>query len=275
MKTRLIGFAAVVLLLGAAGSAQGLAELLQKGIYTQDTLGDVDAAIRIYQQVVSSSAQQSELRIQAERRLRSADGERRAIAAQQAAQSAQTQLLQTQTASNTWRTMLPEAGHQPLATLEDRTYRHTWTGITFEVPAGWKVMGTVPSSDRGEMALMSTDDPAASIDVWMIREPNARESISQKLDESPLKKAQSRLGAGFQNYRLRPGSVQRVYIAGEQAIIAIADYTERQSQRPMAECMTWIFSGSAHMFFFAQTAAEDLDRLRPQLDAMVYSTIIP
>ncbi|HYI94342.1 MAG TPA: hypothetical protein VEX68_12415 [Bryobacteraceae bacterium] len=34
-------------------SAQSAAELLQKGIYTQETVGDIDAAIRIYQQVIA------------------------------------------------------------------------------------------------------------------------------------------------------------------------------------------------------------------------------
>lgn len=43
-------------------SAQSAAELLQKGIYTQETVGDIDAAIRIYQQVIALG---SDARVQA------------------------------------------------------------------------------------------------------------------------------------------------------------------------------------------------------------------
>ena len=37
-----------------AASAQPASDLLQSGIYSQDTLGDLDAAIRIYRQILDS-----------------------------------------------------------------------------------------------------------------------------------------------------------------------------------------------------------------------------
>jgi hypothetical protein len=44
----------VAMLAGAAGDAQSAAEQLQKGIYAQETAGDVDGAIQIFRQVANS-----------------------------------------------------------------------------------------------------------------------------------------------------------------------------------------------------------------------------
>jgi len=51
------------------GVAQTAAELLQKGIYTQDTAGDLDAAIEIYRQAVNMAGSQREVGAQAQYRL--------------------------------------------------------------------------------------------------------------------------------------------------------------------------------------------------------------
>lgn len=49
--------------------AQTAAELLEKGIYTQETVGDIDAAIRIYQQVVALGTESRTQAAQAQYRL--------------------------------------------------------------------------------------------------------------------------------------------------------------------------------------------------------------
>jgi hypothetical protein len=50
-------------------SAQSASELLQKGIYTQDTVGDLDGAIQIYREILSSSPAQHEIAAEAQYRL--------------------------------------------------------------------------------------------------------------------------------------------------------------------------------------------------------------
>jgi hypothetical protein len=63
---------AAILAIGIAGQparAQSAAELLQKGIYTQDTVGDLDGAIRIYRQVLNASADSRAVAAQAQYRL--------------------------------------------------------------------------------------------------------------------------------------------------------------------------------------------------------------
>ncbi len=48
---------------------QSTADLLQKGIYTQETVGDLDGAIKIYRQVISSASQSRAYAAQAQYRL--------------------------------------------------------------------------------------------------------------------------------------------------------------------------------------------------------------
>src|SRR5580704_8924149 len=51
----LAGAIMTLLFLAAPGSAQSAADLLQRGIYTQETTGDIDGAVKIYRQVVESA----------------------------------------------------------------------------------------------------------------------------------------------------------------------------------------------------------------------------
>ncbi|MGD0498084.1 MAG: energy transducer TonB [Bryobacteraceae bacterium] len=66
MFTKLAAAAALAALLVTLAPAQTAAELLQKGIYTQQTAGDVDAAIQIYRQVIATSGDQRALAGQAQ-----------------------------------------------------------------------------------------------------------------------------------------------------------------------------------------------------------------
>ena len=54
---------------GQPARAQSAGELLQKGIYTQETVGDLDGAIRIYRQILTGSAESRAYAAQAQYRL--------------------------------------------------------------------------------------------------------------------------------------------------------------------------------------------------------------
>jgi len=58
-----------VLLLGAPAKGQSAADLLQKGIHAQETVGDVDGAIQIFRQVAASPAANKVLAAQAQYQL--------------------------------------------------------------------------------------------------------------------------------------------------------------------------------------------------------------
>jgi hypothetical protein len=57
------------LLLGAPSHGQSAADLLQKGIHAQETVGDVDGAIQIFRQVAASPATNKVLAAQAQYQL--------------------------------------------------------------------------------------------------------------------------------------------------------------------------------------------------------------
>lgn len=64
-----VGALVAVLLLGAPANAQSAAELLQKGIHAQETVGDVDGAIQIFRQVAASATANKVLAAQAQYQL--------------------------------------------------------------------------------------------------------------------------------------------------------------------------------------------------------------
>src|SRR4051812_19436452 len=68
IKTVVMAMVAAVLL-GIPGSAQSPADLLQKGIYAQETAGDLDSAIQIFRQVASSSTTNKSVAAQAQYQL--------------------------------------------------------------------------------------------------------------------------------------------------------------------------------------------------------------
>src|SRR5215471_8725854 len=59
----------VAVLTGVPGNGQSPADLLQKGIYTQETVGDLDGAIKIYRQIANSASQSRTYAAQAQYRL--------------------------------------------------------------------------------------------------------------------------------------------------------------------------------------------------------------
>ena len=260
MKARIVIAVAAVLLSVSASHAQSSAEQLQKAIYTQDTVGDLDGAIRLYQQIVAT-APVGDVRNQAQRRLQVAQEMRRRVLAGAGAVAI----------------AKPPRGAPlgaALGELSGRTYRHIATGLSMELPAGWRLEGTSPSSDNGEMASFESVDPVTVVNVWMISEPNDWDGINRRLDASPGLKAKSRIeNWRLLDYRLREGSTQRTTIGGKQAMVAIGDFT--RDTQPMAELLVWIFTERSHVFFFAPVAAGDLHRLKPQFDALVESAIIP
>jgi hypothetical protein len=241
MKTHLARVVALVLLLAPVAHAQSLAELLEKAVYTEETLGNVEGAIRIYQQIINGSVPGAAIRQEAQRRLDSA------------------------------RTYLKTTPNRPLGTFVGGTYRHTRTGLSFSLQRHWIVRGTNPSSDDGEMVRITAVEPEADVAVWMIPEGNDAQSIEQKLDGSPAMKLSDRRGS-YQNYRYRPDSVQRLTINGKAAMMAIADFGD---ERPYVEYLTWIYTERTHTFFFAVVEAQEFERFRPQFERLLQSTNIP
>ena len=241
MHAKIIGALVIVLSFGASGGAQSLTELMQKATYLESTVGDLDAAIRVYQQVVAGAVPGTDLHTAAELRLAAARARRR------------------------------ETPRVPRGTFDGRTYRNTRTGLTIDLPAGWTVEGTYSSSDDGDQAHFVSTEHNLTIRLWLIPEKNDEASLNRKLDESPVKKQES--FGGPEAFRLREDSIQRVVINGKQAMVAVAEMG-RGSQVEV-QYMTWIYTASTHTYFWATMPAGDFERLKPVVDAFVYAAVVP
>ncbi len=68
-KIVFVAIAAAALATGSAAVAQTVSELLEKGIYTEETVGDLDAAIKIYEKIVGQDQANRQFVAQAQFRL--------------------------------------------------------------------------------------------------------------------------------------------------------------------------------------------------------------
>jgi len=78
---------------------------------------------------------------------------------------------------------------------------------------------------------------------------------------------------GLQNYELRPGSVQQIWISGRQALTAVADYEENGAK--MSESLTWIVTEHTRALFFARIATYDLPIFQTHFDQIISSAVVP
>ncbi|HEY7290013.1 MAG TPA: M56 family metallopeptidase [Vicinamibacterales bacterium] len=168
-------------------------------------------------------------------------------------------------------TVAQEEQRAPLGVLENGRYRHLLTGITFDIPQRWTLIGTGPSSDGGEMAQFVDTVTGSSIAIWM--KPNTPPPagiLAQLRGAIPEKIGQRQ---GFQGYRVRPETIQFGTISGVRSLTAIADFT--QSGQLMNECLTWINSSTERAFIFARIPSSQLATFEPQFRDIVDSAIVP
>jgi hypothetical protein len=154
-------------LLATAGSAQTAAELLQKGIYAQETAGDLDAAILIYRQVISTAGDNRSLAAQAQMRivgilLQKGDTAGATLEFNILVQNYADQKDIIASIAARLGAVLRSSGSLPTTppkltkgTLENGIYHHMLTGTEIRVPAGWSITGDGGSSGGGEAVLLA------------------------------------------------------------------------------------------------------------------------
>ena len=147
----------------------------------------------------------------------------------------------------------------------------TLPGVEFNVPPGWSVVQGGASSDDGETVTLQDSTSKLKAAVWMRAEKHPSVQIQKLLLAALDKKAESR--TDFTGYKVRPDSIQPRVIGGQQALSAVADYS--QNGRPMTEYLTWIFSPKTHVLFHGRPPAAGLDAFRARLDVVVGSAVVP
>jgi hypothetical protein len=249
-------------------AAQTPAELLQKGIYTQETAGDPDGALQIYRQITASAPTQSPVAAQAQFRIAEVllqKGDLNGAALEfniLATRFSEHQALIAKMASR-----LRGVFNQPAGIVRDGRYRNKRTGLEFPVQAPWKATYDGPSSDNGDMVGLS-DGSSVDFGVWMIPEASTPAEIPEKLRAAPPTKAK------LTGWAMRPESIQTRRINGQQALSAVADYVE--DGQKMAAAYTWIYTAKTHVVFIArEVPVSDLPAVQARFDQLVATAVVP
>jgi tetratricopeptide (TPR) repeat protein len=283
MKLNFAIAAAATVLAAALASAQTAAEKLEKAIYTQNTAGDVDAALQMYRDIVASAPQQKQIAAQAQYRLAMALMQKGELDAAQrefqnlafnfseykdliASMARRTRGIQ-QGMSLTLGTLTDERG----GPSQKQTYHHKLTNVEFSVPSSLGIMGDSDSSGGGEIVVLSEKGTQAFAAVWLKpNDPNSHD-IPGQLQRALQAKAGDR--QDFQDWKVRPESVLLRTVGGQQALSAVADYTDGSVK--MAEYLTWVYSPKSHVLFFGRTTWDSFPAFQAHLDQVVNSAKIP
>jgi hypothetical protein len=148
------------------------------------------------------------------------------------------------------------------------------------LPPGWSHRGTDPSSDNGQMAILSDASfNDAFVGVWMIQEHIRPENITARLRLAIPEKVRQR--EGFRNYAMRPESIQLTTINGRQAIRAVADFVGGVNEANgfnggnMTEIMAWIYTEQTRAFFHARVPTDEVSGFQPRFEQVIQSAQVP
>ncbi len=236
MRFRFLAGAALAIAMAALpGSAQSVAQQLQKGVYAQQTAGDLDGAVRIFREIVASNPVQRTYAAQAQMHLAQALLQKGDLTG--AAQEFNTLAANYSEFRNLVAGManrIPQSGGMRSFSLGDATlsqdgpdrYTHHATGVSLTAPAGWRLEGDTHSSNAGDMVMFSSSGFASDIlAVWLKAAPTASVTdILAQLHQDMEVKWKDR--TGYAGWKVRPESVRTWVAAGQPALSAVADYED-------------------------------------------------
>ena len=310
MFIRFVAVAILALsLLATAGSAQTAAQLLQKGIYAQQTAGDADGAIKIYQQVIGMAGVDHAIAARAQMQIVSAflqkgdlPGAAREFNTlklnygdQKEVVSAATMAVQLAAhASSAHPTTsvqpipsvqtIPSAQTSPSTprltkgTLANGVYHHTTTGTEIRVPAGWSITGDALSSGGGECVLLN-DSSGQSYFVWMMSDPVSAAEIPATLQHDADRKLLQRTGEGVQGFGVRPGTLFKFLNGtaregGTRQVVTVAfDFVSGTTS--MIEYGTWVRTEKTFVYFRGICPASSTDAVQAGMQMLLSATDLP
>lgn len=271
-------------LLSTAGSAQTAAELLQKGIYTQETAGDLDAAIQIYRQVISSAGSQRALAAQAQMRivgvlLQKGDTAGASLEFNILVQNYADQKEIIASIAARLGAVLRSSGTFPTTppmltkgTLENGLYRNKAIGLEIRPPAGMSITADGGSSGDGEF-VMVRDSSSQSYFVWMRPESTPVADIPAGLDHDVDYKLHQRTVDGLQGFKIRPGTIMK-WGSGSRQAVAVA-YEFGPDDKPQIEYDAWVRTEKTLVYFRGICPASAVGMVQDRLQLLVAATVIP
>lgn len=280
---------AAILLLPAAARAQTPAELLQKGIYAQQVTGDVDAAIRIYRQVVETAGTDRATGGRAQMMIVSALMQRgdlvgagrefEILSTSYADQKDLILAMQTAMQLAAWAadkaataTAAPiPAAKLTLGTLQDGVYRHTKTGTEIRLPEGFTVLVDSKASGGGEGVVLADAD-RQYYGLWLIQSATPVAEIPAALDHDVDYKIHQRTVDGMAEFKIRPGTLMKFGSGTRQGVSVAFD---RNSGGSEVEYDTWLRSDKTLAFYKVVCPSTRIAWAQDRLQILVAATIIP
>jgi hypothetical protein len=181
-----------------------------------------------------------------------------------------------------------EVNINTLVAERDTEYHDSEFGVSFRLPPSWIPLRAVRWWDPGwegtrtaERATTVTLRHQESNDVVRVyyrlnnnttatNPEEVRKVLLASIDD---KISQRRRQEQFSDYIMRKGSCESREIAGQSAITWVGEYT--QNGKKMAEYLVWIQNQKSLVEFFAQVPAEELDRVRQEVEPLVESIRLP
>jgi hypothetical protein len=281
MVFRFTAVAVAALALAASGAAQTAAEQLQKGIYLQDTAGDLDGAIEVYRQVVRSWAGERTLAATAQYRLGLAylqkgelDGASREFQTLALHYPEHKDLIAALSGRlrRTGRGATISLGTFAVNNNLPVSYQHRATGVELRSLQGWTMEGDTESSDDGQMVVLTDDRAKAYAAVWMKSENYPVAEIPARLQHHLDSKAAQR--TDLDNWKIRPESIQRGGSGDRQWLRAIADFS--MNGHRMVESLCWVQTTKTHVVFFARfPAASETQAFSDRFASLIGASVIP
>jgi hypothetical protein len=269
-------------LIATSAAAQAAAELLQKGIYTQETAGDADGAIQIYRQVIGSAGVPRAVAAQAQAHVVGALLQKGDLAGagQQFGELARDYADQENMVSSTAGRLRAIAENGPglvLGSFQNGRYRHYRTGVELTLPPDWSFTSQKPQPDGGDVVGLadSGSKPVVAF-VWMKYEKTPVAGIADRLLERMQHKLayERRPSDGYIAYRLRPEGVQHRTVGGQQALSALADYMNANGEE-MTEYVMIAQSEKTRVFFCARAAVPDFPSVQARFELVVRAALVP
>ena len=255
---------------------------LEKGMYAQQTTGDLDAAIQIFRQIVASSPADRIYAAKAQMHLAQAllqKGDLNGAATEYNILAANYsefhdivgRMARTMATVNHERVF--SRGIVTISRGEPDRFEHTVTHVALTAPPNWRLEGSAGSSDGGDMATFSTSNfKAGTLAVWMKADDAKGSDIAATLQGYLRNKIRTN-PQSWPDWTVRPESVQSRVVSGQQALGAVADYTEDGQKK--VEYLIWVRSAKNHVLFLGHAAPEDLGALQQGLDQLASTSVIP
>jgi hypothetical protein len=265
---RKLAFGALFAVLRCA--AQTPAELMQKAIYEQETAGNSDGALLLYRQITTNAPPQSAIAAQAQFRIAELllqKGDLPGAATEFSVLASRYSEQQSLIAKMAGR--INGIQNQPTGVVRDGRYKESRTGLEFVVPAGWKTTYNSPTaSDNGDMVGFA-DGSSVDYCVWSRPENLHPGDIPKLLSGVVAFKAKANVGFDF-----KPENIQNRTAAGQQAVSAIANYSE--NGKNVASYYVWVYTTKAHVMFAARgVPAADLALAQSKLEQLIATAIVP